>query len=301
MRKTYYKHKIENLLLINKIVTIHDFKFSKNFKSQGESHDFWEMVYAYKNSLLCTADGINITLKEGEILFHKPNEFHSLSSNGISAPQVFIISFECKSEAMRFFEGKKLLLKDEFTHYVNLIKKECSKTFDLSLSSPELKKLPLLNKPILGGQQIIKNVLEILLINIMRAETESNDGNDAFLPSDELNERIANDIIQYLKKNLENDVSIKQIANTLNYNKSYLFKKFKQATGKGIIEYFTELKIARAKKLLESTGLSVKEIAERLCFDTPNYFCKVFKKFNNLTPLEYKKLKKERNHITKNI
>ena len=70
MKQNYYKHKIENLLLVSKIVTIHYFEFEKNFESKGESHDFWELVYADKESIVCTANSKEITLKEGEILFH---------------------------------------------------------------------------------------------------------------------------------------------------------------------------------------------------------------------------------------
>jgi two-component system response regulator YesN len=55
------------------------------------------------------------------------------------------------------------------------------------------------------------------------------------------------------------------------------------------MEYYTDLKIKTAKKLLRENELSVKEIAEKLCFDTSNYFSKTFKKFTGSTPTDYKK------------
>ena len=113
MEKKYYKHKIENLLVISKIITIHYFEFDKSFVSHTESHDFWELVYAHKNDIICCTDGKEEHLKEGEVIFHKPNASHSLRANGRRAPNVFIISFECKSEAIRFFEGKKM----HFLHF----------------------------------------------------------------------------------------------------------------------------------------------------------------------------------------
>ena len=108
--KKYYKHKLQNLINVSKIVTIHYFEFEKNFKTYGEAHDFWEIVYAEKESLICTAGGVEILLLQGEILFHKPNEFHTLAANGKNAPNVFILSFVCKSLAMQFFENKKFCL-----------------------------------------------------------------------------------------------------------------------------------------------------------------------------------------------
>lgn len=109
--KKYFKHKLENLLVIDKIVTIHYFEFDKNFKSKVEAHDFWELVYADKEDILCTADGETLVLKQGELLFHKPDEVHSLAANGKNAPNVFIVSFECKSEAVQFSGIKKYASK----------------------------------------------------------------------------------------------------------------------------------------------------------------------------------------------
>ena len=55
------------------------------------------------------------------------------------------------------------------------------------------------------------------------------------------------------------------------------------------MEYFTSLKIEKAKQLLRENELSVKEIADALAFDTPNYFSKTFKQLTGQTPSSYKK------------
>ena len=128
MRQVYYKHKVENLLNISKIVTVHYFEFDPNFVSHGEAHDFWELVYAVKNNVICTANGEEITLAEGEVLFHKPNVYHTLAADKESAPDVFIISFECKSEAIRFFEDKHLPLDRDLLKYVYTIIDESKNT-----------------------------------------------------------------------------------------------------------------------------------------------------------------------------
>ena len=53
--------------------------------------------------------------------------------------------------------------------------------------------------------------------------------------------------------------------------------------------YFIELKINQAKQLLRENELSVKEISEKLAFNTPDYFTKTFKRITGVTPLAYKK------------
>ena len=55
------------------------------------------------------------------------------------------------------------------------------------------------------------------------------------------------------------------------------------------MEYYIGLKINKAKELLTNSDFTVKEIAEKLCFDTPNYFTKTFKRIVGYTPTQYKK------------
>lgn len=287
--RTYFQHKLSNLISINKIVTIHYFEFQKDFQSGGESHDFWELVYAEQESLLCTADGKEIRLEQGEILFHKPNEFHTLAANGINPPNVFILSFVCKSESIRFFENKKITLSPHLAKFIYSILEEGKRTFDIPYSDPNLKKMKLLPSPTLGGEQLIKNYLEIFLINLLREQTETEHGNSSFLPWKELSTKPIEDVTAYLKENVYAALSIDDICQKTAYSRAYLFRIFKAKTGKTIMRYFTELKIYQAKQLLRENRLSVGEIAEKLAFSSPDYFIKTFKRLTGLTPLAYKK------------
>lgn len=287
--KKYFKHKINNLLVINGIVTVHYFEFSKNFKHEGESHDFWEIVYADKEDIVCSQDGKEFLLKSGQMLFHKPNVWHTLSSNGKSAPTVFIISFDCRSEAMRFFENRIITLDKQNLNYVYAIIDEAKKSFDIPVSNPYTKKMELQKFPTLGGVQLIKNYLEIMLISIMRMLTEESGNNKVFLSGENNADKMVADTIKLLKTNVESKISIEEICQKTSYSRAYLFKKFKQNTGKSVMEFYVRLKIERGKQLIRENELSVKQIADKLCFDTPNYFSKTFKKLTGLTPLQYKK------------
>ncbi len=287
--KKYFRHKIQNLIVVDKIVTVHYFEFNKNFRGDAESHDFWELVYAAKEGILCRADGKEIPLSPGEILFHKPNETHSLSANGHKAPTVVIVSFECKSEAIRFFEDKRLLLEPGMAKLLYTILDEAKKTFSIPFSDPKLKKMELHPNPTLGGQQLIKNYLEIFLINIMRHLTETSRGNKIFLHREELGSKLVKDVIRILEENLSRPLTVSEISDATGYSRAYIFKEFRAATGKSVMAYFTALKIEEAKRLLREDDMTVKEIAEHLSFDTPNYFSKTFKRQTGLTPSTYKK------------
>ncbi len=284
----YFKHKIKSLLVVNKIVIIHSIDITGDFFHEEESHDFWELVYAEKNQVLCTANGQKVILDEGQVLFHKPNEPHSLSASGDTPTKVFVMSFECLSEAMRFFTQRKLSLNKRQAQYVKDIIHFAKKTFDITYTSSTTN-IPLLATPTLGGEQLIKNTLEMLLIDIMRSLTETEYGNDVFLQESVINDKLTEDVIAFLKSQIYENLCVNDIAKFTNYSKAYIFRQFKKATGKGVIEYFTELKIKEAKRLLKHGEMTVKEISDKLNFDTPNYFSKVFKKATGKTPTAYKK------------
>jgi AraC-like DNA-binding protein/mannose-6-phosphate isomerase-like protein (cupin superfamily) len=292
MEKKYYKHKLENLLVISKIITIHYFEFDKRFVSHVESHDFWELVYADKGDLICTSDGNEVVLKEGEVIFHKPGVSHALRADGKRAPNIFIVSFECKSEAIRFFEDRHMVVDKSLLRFVFAILEESRKTFDLPYSDPELKKMKLLDSPALGGRQVIKSYLEILLIGLMRQAAESTRSETVFLPRDHFYEHISDRVISYMKEHIRERLEIEDICKALHYNKSYIFKQFKKTTNCSIMSYFVKLKIEEAKKMLRETSMSIGEISIQLSFDTPNYFSKTFKKFTGYTPTTYRKMRR---------
>jgi two-component system, response regulator YesN len=72
-------------------------------------------------------------------------------------------------------------------------------------------------------------------------------------------------------------------------NSSYLSRKFKKDCGKGVAEYLNFIRIEQAKKLMENGCKKVKEIASDVGFNNYNYFFKVFKDSQGMTPLEYEK------------
>ncbi len=286
----YYKHKLQNLIVVENIVTIHYMELSPDFDFRYESHDFWELVYADKDAVIARTEKESIPLNEGEVVFHKPNASHALSANGESASNVLILSFVCKSRAMNFFENRKLKIPKSLVKFLYTIVEEGKKTFDLPRFDPDLTKMELLPTPTLGGQQLIKNYLEILLINLMRGETEREGADAVFLREQAEEEGLTARTIAFFKDNLHEKLSITQICEHVHYNKSYLFRTFKQDTGSTVMEYFTRLKIERAKKHLREGKLNITQISEALAFDTPNYFSKTFRKITGYSPLQYKKI-----------
>lgn len=284
MAKRFYKHKIENLITVKKIVTLHYFFFDKDYRFKGESHDFWEIVYAAKSSVICGNNEGSVLLSEGNINFHSPGEFHTIGGNNKTASEVFVMTFECNSQAMHFFNKKKFFLTERLRQYIYSIIYEAKKTFDLPVFNPALNKLALLDNPNLGGQQMIRLNLEQLLILLMRER--SYEGEEIFI--DKQPRRLALSVIEYLKANIYNKVTLSDICEKFYYGKTFICTEFKKSTGKTVFEYFNNLKIKEAKKLIKK-DCSFKEIAENLNFDSQSHFSSTFKKYEKITPNQYLK------------
>lgn len=288
MRK-YFKHKIKSLLVVNRIVAIHYLEQKERFHDPEEKHNFWEIICALKGNISCTQHDKTIAVNEGNVIFHKPNLPHSLTVPKQEQSGVFVISFDCSSEAMRFFSDRIIQLTPRQIKYIYQIIEIAKRTYDITFYNIETDIMQLLEHPTLGGEQLIKNLLETMLIDIMRSLTETAEGNDVFLQEVEINDKLTDDIVKMLKDNIYGSVTIEDICKKMSYSKAHVFRQFKRATEKSVMEYYLDLKIKEAKKLIREDKLNIKEIAEKLCFDTPNYFSKTFKKKTGKTPTEYKK------------
>lgn len=94
--------------------------------------------------------------------------------------------------------------------------------------------------------------------------------------------------IHYVKANASKKITLEDIADYLHVNASYFSTTFKKNTGKNFIDYVTELKVEEAKYLLQSSTMKIKEISCKVGYTDYSYFCKIFKKTEGVTPLEFR-------------
>lgn len=81
----------------------------------------------------------------------------------------------------------------------------------------------------------------------------------------------------YIELSLDRKIRTADLDALVGYAEYYLTEKFKKETGQSISSYIRYAKVERAKVLLESTDLSIREIAEQLAFNTVNYFIQSFR------------------------
>ncbi|WP_458118596.1 response regulator [Paenibacillus sp. Z6-24] len=110
---------------------------------------------------------------------------------------------------------------------------------------------------------------------------------------DEHLERIKPDTIrrikQYITEHSHQDISLEGIGERFELSPFYISKLFKEQLGVNYIDFLTECRINKAKKLMSDPLRSMKEITFEVGYHDPNYFSKVFKKMCDVSPTEYRK------------
>lgn len=95
-------------------------------------------------------------------------------------------------------------------------------------------------------------------------------------------------IIEWIRVHLTEEISLTKVAFEFNYSREYLSRTFKKRMGVSLQTYIHRLRLAKAKALLNESDLSVKEIAYELGFNDEKYFMKLFKRYEHITPMNYK-------------
>ncbi len=101
------------------------------------------------------------------------------------------------------------------------------------------------------------------------------------------NERLCNDIIDYLKENYAKDISLNDISNEFYLTPNYISTIFKKTTGVSFKNQLTHIRIEKAKELIKNTTSKFSEIHELVGYKNYEHFRKVFRNATGVNPSEY--------------
>jgi transcriptional regulator GlxA family with amidase domain len=92
--------------------------------------------------------------------------------------------------------------------------------------------------------------------------------------------------IAFMKANIQRQLLVRELARSVNLSTAHLRRLFKSETGKSVNTYLKDLRLQRSRELLETTFLSVKEIAARVG-QSANHFITDFKRLHGFTPSQF--------------
>lgn len=111
---------------------------------------------------------------------------------------------------------------------------------------------------------------------------------EAYLELASNGEKVINRVKQYIKTNLNEELTRKEIAEYVYLSPDYLSRIFKQETGIQLTEYITQKRIQEAKQQLKETDKPIGEIAFSVGYSNWAYFTKVFREKNGETPAQFR-------------
>lgn len=100
--------------------------------------------------------------------------------------------------------------------------------------------------------------------------------------------RLIEKVKRYCEENYARDITLEAISDHINMAKNYFCSVFKKKTGESFWEYLTNLRVSKARILLEKTELKIGVISERVGYKNSSHFCRVFKETVGVSPAEYK-------------
>lgn len=275
--KEFSMYPIKKLIDLEGYFTAFDNIYPKNYYFPGEMHDFWEMVYVKGGSVTATGDANIYNLKKGNLIFHKPMEFHRIWSANGETIRFAVISFKAGGRGMNSFKNSCFALNEEeqtcldnvfnaFFELNKLSEKSGFKSTEYRIASSKAAAL-----------------LEGFLVELLGKEALD------FEPrtQDEINYHKA---VEFMTEHCDENLSVNDIADELLMSISNLKRIFTKYSDIGVAKYFLKLKIRKAKQLLDE-GNSAVQTAEALGFNEPSYFHTTFKRETGMTPKEYQKLK----------
>lgn len=131
-------------------------------------------------------------------------------------------------------------------------------------------------------QELLSLTLRQILVLIRRHSEEDSHKNGRI-------QKEVEHAIHFFNENYSQSINIALYAQSLHMSTSWFIRSFRQSVGMPPMQYITSIRIAEAKRLLESTDYNITEIAAITGYENPLYFSRIFKKQTGASPAQYRK------------
>lgn len=101
-------------------------------------------------------------------------------------------------------------------------------------------------------------------------------------------DRVIEIIHDYIEKNYSQNIKISHFSDEYFFSKEYLTRQFKAKYGCGIYEYVLQVRMTRARQLLQNQDMKIQDIAQRVGYADKNYFSKAFRTYYGVSPTEFR-------------
>lgn len=267
-----------------------DFRFfhlkdKKDMEFELHYHDFNKIIVFISGNVSYLIEGKAYKLKPWDILFVSSNDLHKVIINNDEPYERIIIWVNSKFLEMHNKNNNNLLTCFQLSSKlkINLFRME---EHNISLIKHTLFSLESATKDKEFGNIVLKNSLFIQLMvylnRLFMNNTNHIEKNDI-----EYDKQIE-EIINYIKENLQEDLSIDTLSSKFFINKYYLMHKFKSQTGYTVHKYIQQKRLTFSKSLIIK-GHKITEVYIKCGFGDYSSFIRAFKKAYGISPKDYYK------------
>lgn len=225
-------------------------------------------------------------MSRGEMIFHKPLEFHKFTVNKATGVTVLVFSFSACGALTFWLRDKVFRLSECQMEIINALLvyvQNKADLIDIEKTEYDYYLHPFTKEPYYS--QVIANYLCQLFLNLAEEGTLSSvsSARDAVAFRNAIN---------FLNESLERQPTVNEIAKHCSMSEASLKRIFDKYAGISVHKYLLILKINIAKKMLQD-GVQVSLVSEKLGFTSQSYFSKAFKREIGVTPSEFAKFTHE--------
>jgi AraC-like DNA-binding protein/mannose-6-phosphate isomerase-like protein (cupin superfamily) len=249
---------------------------SDAWQESDHSHDFCEVMYVVDGKGYITVDGLRCLVQSGDVIIYNAGLVHAEESSKDAPMEVYFMALS-GLKLSELPENHLLPPGLEIIRTTGEYAASFTAFFDRMILEFERK------SPFYA--EITQNLALTLLMYILRIIDVQNASTTRLLQQNQSVEAA----ITYIRENLAEDLTLELVAKQCHLSKYYLAHLFSQYQGTSIGKYIQQCRLQEAMRLLTETPLTVKEVAERIGIQDLSYFCRIFKKETQLTPLQYRK------------
>lgn len=294
---TYKECPVKNVLGLSSLYTFSNRKFSRGYSFKGESHDFAEVVCVVSGKAGITADKNVYVLSAGQMIIHRPGEFHAIWSDCGTEPETLIFSF--RASAFPELSQSVYGLSPEKIAELKNIYRAANEAFLIKDNNVEGLRFSddLSPAPVINGKteqaevrrmhaeaeaSIVVKRLELFLLSVLSAGTAVSSKYTSRSSENYMR------ILSVMEEKIGDALTLNELAEHCSMSVPNMEKTVLRYSGCGAMAYYNELKIQKAVELL-SGGMNVKETALSLGFSNQNYFSACFKKHRGIAPSKLRK------------
>lgn len=244
-------------------------------RQELHSHEFMEIEYVLRGSVVQMINGEVYEAKEGDYFVMNVGDEHWFYTNGPAEIVNLVFYSELYDEM--FSQDFFLYGKQKIKNAVN-IKEEQQKMATLfSLMEQEY------SEKREGYIYVIRRFLHIILAILLRhGKNVENISDGSFMGS----------VASYITANDFNEINVDELAKSCGYSRTHFYKRFKYCFGCSPLEYINRRKINQALKMLANTDKPIDIIMEELGFFNKTHFYKLFLRYTGMKPNDVRRLKK---------